>query len=209
MAVLPGATPGGSAPAWDLLRSADLRRLFFINWLIAACWDAHSFALPLLGHDRGLSATAIGVVLGSYAVTSTAVRLAIPVLAERLRPGRLMSASLALSAAVFLIYPWLESAWAMAGCAAALGLGLGAIQPAVISTLHALAPAGRQGEALGLRSTVIHFSTLVMPLGFGVLGAALGMAPVFWLTGLALSAGVLQAVRLPDPGDPNRRPQAL
>jgi MFS family permease len=76
----------GRSAAWDLLRSAYLRRLFFINWLIAACWDAHAFALPLLGHERGLSASAIAAVLASYAVTSAAVRLAIPPLAERLQP---------------------------------------------------------------------------------------------------------------------------
>lgn len=199
------ALPATAAPshgaAWNLLRSADLRRLFFINWLIAACWDAHAFALPLLGHERGLSASAIALVLASYAVTSAAVRLAIPLLAERLQPRALMAGALALTAVVFLLYPLLHSAWAMAVCAGVLGLGLGAIQPAVMSTLHTVAPAGRQGEALGLRSTVIHFSTLVMPLCFGALGSVLGVAPVFWLTGLALSAGTWQAWRLPKSGD--------
>jgi len=193
----PAAPPARRGAAWSLLGDAHLRRLFFINWLIAACWDAHAFALPILGHERGLSASAIAAVLASYAVASAAVRLAIPFLAERLQPRLLITAALSLTAAVFLLYPLLHSAWAMALCAAALGVGLGAIQPAVLSTLHELAPAGRQGEALGLRSTVIHFSTLVMPVAFGALGAALGVAPVFWLTGLALSSGAWQAWRLP------------
>jgi MFS family permease len=195
------AAAGGQGTSWDLLRDANLRRLFLINWLIAACWDAHAFALPILGHERGLSASAVGAVLASYAVASAAVRLAIPFLAERLQPRWLMTVALALTAAVFLLYPALRSAWAMAVCAAVLGLGLGAIQPAVMSTLHTLAPTGRQGEALGVRSTVIHFSTLVMPLTFGALGAALGIAPVFWLTGVALAAGASQAMRLPDADD--------
>lgn len=183
--------------AWDLLGDRDLRRLFFINWLIAACWDAHAFALPILGHERGLSASAIGTVLASYAVTSAAVRLAIPFLAERLQPRWVMTGALTLTASVFLLYPWLDSTWAMAACAGTIGLGLGAIQPAVMSSLHTFAPPERQGEALGLRSTVIHFSTLVMPLGFGAAGAALGVAPVFWMTGAALSAGAWAAFGLP------------
>lgn len=190
----PASDPGA---AWNLLRSADLRRLLFINWLIAACWDAHAFALPLLGHERGLTASAIALVLASYAVTSAAVRLAIPMVAERLQPRALMAGALALTAGVFLLYPLLYSAGAMAACAGVLGLGLGAIQPAVMSSLHTVAPAGRQGEALGLRSTVIHFSTLVMPLGFGALGSALGVAPVFWVTGVAVAVGAWQASRLP------------
>jgi len=205
VAALPAAAAAGApasrGAAWDLLGNGDLRRLFFINWLIAACWDAHAFALPILGHERGLSASAIGAVLASYAVTSAAVRLAIPFMAERLQPRLLMTGALALTAAVFGLYPWLDSAWAMAACAGALGIGLGGIQPAVMSTMHALTPDGRQGEALGLRSTVIHFSTLVMPLVFGTMGAALGVAPVFWLTGLALSAGAWQARQLPGSDD--------
>jgi len=198
---VPVAAADGHGASWDLLRDANLRRVFLINWLIAACWDAHAFALPILGHERGLSASAVGAVLASYAVASAAVRLAIPLLAERLQPRWLMTVALALTAAVFLLYPALRSAWAMAACATVLGLGLGAIQPAVMSTLHNLAPTGRQGEALGVRSTVIHFSTLVMPLTFGALGAALGVAPVFWLTGVALAAGVSQAMCLPNADD--------
>lgn len=191
------AASAQGGPAWDLLKATDFRRLLFINWLIAACWDAHSFALPVLGHERGLSATAIGTVLGAYAVTSASVRLLIPMIAHRLSPRAVMCVALSVTAAVFWVYPLLHSAWAMAVCAGALGLGLGAIQPSVMATLHHVTPAARQGEAAGLRSTLIHFSTLVMPLTFGGLGAALGMAPVFWLTAAALSAGAWQALRLP------------
>ncbi|MBA4257204.1 MAG: MFS transporter [Polaromonas sp.] len=186
--------------AWDLLADPALRRLIFINWLIAACWDAHSFALPILGHERGLSASAIASVLAAYAVTSASVRLAIPLLAERLQPRWVMTGALALTASVFLLYPWLDSAWAMAVCAGTMGLGLGAVQPAVMSSLHSFAPTDRQGEAMGLRSTVIHFSTLVMPLSFGAVGTALGVAPVFWIAGVALSAGAWSAFGLPSRG---------
>jgi len=199
-----GAQAGGAGPkpAWGLLADAPLRRLFFINWLIAAAWDAHALVLPLLGHQRGLGAQVLAMVLACYAVASAAVRLLIPVLARRLPVGRLMTLALALSAGVLAAYPWLHSAWAMAACAALLGLGLGAIQPAVMASLHALSPPGRQGEVLGLRSTLIHFSTLVMPLGLGALGAAAGVGTVLWLSAAALSAGAWQASRLPTaPGD--------
>lgn len=201
-----GAAPAGNA--WSLLGHADLRRLFFINWLIAASWDAHAFALPILGHQRGLSASAIGTVLAAYAVTSAAVRLAIPLLAEHLQPRLVMAGALALTAAVFGLYPWLDSAWAMAACAGTIGIGLGAIQPAVMTSLHACSPPERQGEALGLRSTVIHFSTLVMPISFGAVGSLLGVGPVFWLMGTALTLGSWQALRLHRPPSPLTEPSA-
>ncbi len=47
----------------------------------------HSFLVPILGHERGFSASAIGLVLGVFATAVAAVRLVIPFLAHRLREG--------------------------------------------------------------------------------------------------------------------------
>ncbi|MEY4908291.1 MAG: hypothetical protein RL260_2009 [Pseudomonadota bacterium] len=192
-------TPGGThkAAAWDLLRVPDFRRVLFVNWLITASWDAHAFALPILGHARGLSASAIAGVLAAYAVASAAVRGAIPFLAHRLSPRWLMSGALLLTAGMFAVYPLMHTALAMALCAGTLGLGLGSVQPAVMATLHHVTPATRHGEALGLRSMLLHGSTLVMPLTFGAMGAAVGVGPVFWWMGAVLAVGGWQAMQLP------------
>jgi hypothetical protein len=37
----------------------------------------------------------------------------------------------------------------------------------------------------------------VMPLTFGAVGAGIGVAPVFWITGVALCAGAWAAFGLP------------
>jgi len=70
-----------------------------------------------------------------------------------------------------------------------LGLGLGATQPSIMSLIYATAPSGRAGEAVGVRSVVLNASHTVLPLAFGGVGAALGMAPVFWSMATALAAG--------------------
>lgn len=181
--------PSSKGPAWDLLKEPDFRRLLFINWLIAATWDAHSFALPILGHQRGLSATMIGTVLATYAITSASVRALLPMLAHRISQRQMVAGALGMTAVMFATYPLLSSAWAMAACAGILGLGLGAIQPGVMSLIHQVTPHERHGEALGLRSTLIHGSTLVMPLVFGGLGGAMGIGMVFWLTSAAQVLG--------------------
>ena len=70
-----------------------------------------------------------------------------------------------------------------------LGLGLGCSQPMVMSLLYETSPPGRQGEAVGVRTTVMNASHTVLPLVFGALGAALGMGPVFWSMAGLLAAG--------------------
>ena len=54
--------------ALDLLAEPMMRRLLGVNWLLSSCWDVHTFVVPLLGHERGLSASVIGSILGAFAV---------------------------------------------------------------------------------------------------------------------------------------------
>ena len=100
------------------------------------------------------------------------------------------------TAAIFVVYPWAGSAWLMAVCAALLGLALGSVQPMIMTTLHQLTPRDRHGEAIALRSMTINSSSAVMPLLFGVLGAALGAASLFWVMGAAVALGSVQARRV-------------
>jgi MFS family permease len=101
-----------------------------------------------------------------------------------------------LACAVFGAYPLLHSTWAMAAWAAALGIALGMVQPAIMATLHDVTPPERHGEALALRSMAIHMSMAAMPLLFGALGAMVGAAALFWLMSAALGAGSAQASRI-------------
>ena len=182
--------------SWDLLRSPALRRLLLVNWLLSASWDVHSFVVPIFGHERGLSAAAIGLVLGLFAVSVTGVRLLIPVLAHRLSESQVLTGAMLWVAVIFGVYPFAQSAWMMACCASLLGLALGAVQPMVMSTLHHITPHERHGEAIAFRSMALNGSSTVMPLLFGAFGAALGAASLFWMMGLALGAGSWQARRI-------------
>ncbi|MGF6275836.1 MFS family permease [Massilia sp. UYP11] len=184
------------ASAWDLLRQAPFRRLLLVSWLVSVCWDVHGFALPLLGVERGLSASALGSVLAAYAAASMLARLLMPLLAGRLASGTLLAGAMLLACAVFGAYPLLHSAWAMAACAAMLGVALGVVQPAILASLHEVAPPGRHGEALALRSMAIHTSMAAMPLLFGAVGTAAGATVLFWLMSAALGMGSIQARRI-------------
>ena len=195
--------PAAQSPLWrsaaELSRTPGLRRLLLVNWLMSTSWDVHGFLVPILGHARGLSASAIGTILAVFAVAVSGVRVVIPMLAHRLRESQVLAASMLVVCGVFALYPFAEGAWTMGGCAVVLGLALGMVQPMIMSTLHQLTPAHRHGEAIALRSMAINLSSTLMPLGFGVLGSALGAGPLFWLMGAAVGAGSLSARRLEVP----------
>jgi len=186
----------GVGSSWDLLRTPGLRRLLLVNWLVSSSWDVHAFLVPILGHERGFSASAIGLVLGAFALSVTAIRLVIPGLAHRLRESTVLTGAMLWTAAVFVVYPLVTAAWMMMVCAVLLGIALGAVQPMIMSTLHQITPHERHGEAIALRSITINLSSAVMPLMFGLAGAALGPGAVFWLMAAALGAGSRQPRRI-------------
>ncbi len=173
----------------ELLAVPGLKRLLFVNWLLSASWDVHSFAVPVLGHARGFSASTIGLVLGAFTLAVTAVRVVVPVLAHRVNEARLLIAAMLITALIFVFYPFAASPWQMGLSAMLLGLALGAVQPTVVASLYALSPVGRHGEVIAFRSMAISLSNTVMPLAFGVAGTLLGPGVMFWLMGAAVGAG--------------------
>ncbi|MBL0731021.1 MFS transporter [Piscinibacter sp. HJYY11] len=190
--VVPKSAPGKRA-TWDLFVTPGMPRLLFINFLMSSSWDLHSFIVPVIGHERGYSASAIGLILGVFAAAVAGVRVIIPFMSHRLREHQVLASAMVLTALVLCIYPWVHSAWLMGLCAAALGLALGAVNPMVMTALHHLTPSERHGEAIALRSMTVNASSALMPLLFGALGAAVGASTLFWVMGAAVGVGSWQA----------------
>ena len=181
---------------WDLLADPKMRRLLLINWILSSCWDVHTFVLPVLGHERGFSASVIGTILGLFAVAATVVRVLMSLLASRVQEWAVIMTAMAATALLFGIYPLLHSPLLMGLCSIMLGFSLGSVQPMILSTLHQITPVHRHGEALGLRMMSINASSVVMPMLFGTAGAVVGVAGVFWAVGATVAGGTRVAWRL-------------
>lgn len=205
--------PFEEAPAdrsvWDLLSLPQLRLLLLVNWMQSAAWDVHTFVVPILGHERGMSASTIGILLGVFAAAAAAVRVVLPILSERVPEWGVVLVSTVVAACALVAYPLTPGAVSMGVCSAVLGVALGAVQPMIMSVLHQITPANRQGEAMALRIMTLNFSSFLMPMLFGSLGAVLGVGGLFWLVGglLGLGAPVIKGLRVQEappgrPGDP-------
>ena len=184
---------GGNARLQDLFALPGMKRLLAVNGLLSMCWDVHSFAVPILGHERAFSATTIGLVLGSFTLSVTGVRVLIPWLARHLRPEVVVSGAMVGTALIFVVYPLVEQPVWMGVCAVALGVTLGCVQPMLMTVLHHLTPEDQHGQALAFRSMTINASSTVMPLLFGAAGAALGAAFLFWMVGVLVGSGAVLA----------------
>lgn len=183
------AAGGPPQRAWDLMNEVPFRRLLIVNWILSSCWDVHTFVVPLIGHERGLSASVIGSILGAFAIAAAVIRVLMPLVAEQLRERVVVAVAMVATALLFAFYPLMPTALTMGVCSVLLGFALGSVQPMVMSLLHQITPSHRHGEALGLRLMAINASSVLMPMLFGTAGAVIGVGGLFWVVGAAVGAG--------------------
>jgi predicted MFS family arabinose efflux permease len=173
----------------DLLRIPGLQQTFWVSLLLATGWDLYTFLIPLYGARIGLSPASIGVILSTFAVATLTVRMAMPLLIRKLRQWTVIFSALAISGTCYLAFPLAQTVPPLLLLSFVLGLGLGSAQPVIMSLLYAASPPGRQGEAVGLRTSLLNGSHTVVPLASGAASSAVGMAPVFWVLAAALLCG--------------------
>ena len=180
---------------FQLFRYKELRDVLIITGLISMCWDLQNFVIPLHGSEVGLSASKIGFILGSFAMATFAIRLLMPLVKKYITEWQILIGTLGCASVCFFIFPFLETYLFFILIAFALGVGLGAAQPNIMTLVHSTAPEGRIAEALGLRLTIIHANLVALPLIFGAFGAALGTSAIFWIISALAFGGVLLAIK--------------
>ena len=172
-----------------LLGNPGLRRTLIMSGVTLTGIELFTFYFPVYGRSIGLSASAIGMVMSSYAIAAFIVRMGMHRAARRIGEIGVLTASLFIAGATYFLVPLVSQAPVLALVAFLLGIGLGCAQPLTILLTYNHAPAGRSGEALGMRLTVNKLTQIAVPLVFGGLGSAFGLIPVFWANGAFLLAG--------------------
>ena len=173
----------------DLLRIPVMLRVFIISGLLSMCWDLYSFVMPIHGSGIGLSASTIGLILGSFGAATFVFRLILPWVVHRFDERKLLICALLLTGVMLALIPLVQSVPLLMAVSFVLGIGLGGTQPILMAMLYEKAPAGRGAEAVGMRTLLLNITQAGIPLIFGALGAALGMTPVFFAMGAALLWG--------------------
>jgi predicted MFS family arabinose efflux permease len=181
--------------AFDLLAIPALRRTLIMSGVTLTGIELFNFYLPIYGRSIGLTPSVIGMILSCYAVAGFIVRSVMHRLAQRYTEVGVLTGSLFVAALTYFAVPALGAWWLLAGAAFALGLALGSAQPLTIILTYNYAPAGRSGEALGMRIMANKVTQIAVPLAFGGFGAALGSVPVFIATGVFLLAAGLISLK--------------
>ncbi|MES2563404.1 MAG: MFS transporter [Pseudomonadota bacterium] len=173
----------------DLLRVPDLRRVFIASAVVMTGLDLFQLYLPLYAHDVGLSASAIGLVLGAFALAGFVTRAIMPYTVNRIGEERTLLWSIVGSALTFPLIPLVQNGYALGAISFMLGLGLALGQPLTVILAYNYSPQGRSGETIGLRIAINNSMHVMVPTAFGGMGSLMGIAPVFWMSAAVLGVG--------------------
>lgn len=188
------ARPAHKARMADLFRHAPLRAVLIVSALLSMGWDLFTFMMPMHGERIGLSASAIGLVMGAFGGGTFVVRVFIPGLARSFSAWQVLGSALALTAAIYMVFPFFRTLPLLLALSFTLGLALGCALPMIMSAIGQTAPPGRSGEAIGVRSMLVNASQTLLPVTLGALGSAVGTQVVFWALAALLGAGMVFAI---------------
>src|SRR5215831_1525228 len=176
----------------DLWRMPSVRMTIIAAGVVGSAQDLFQFYLPIYGRSIGLSASAIGTILGTVFVAAFVIRGVLPVLVKRLKEPTILISAMFVAAAAFTLLPLSSDRYTLGAVAFLLGLGVGCAQPMTMSLLYLLTPTGRIAEAFGLQKTVRNGTHVVVPIVFGSVGAAFGVTAVFLSNAvILLTSGLL------------------
>jgi MFS family permease len=183
--------------ALQLLSIESVRKLLLVNLLLAASWDVHFFSVPVIGHERGMSASSIGAILASCALGATLARALIARWSDRFDERLTLLWVTVVTLVMLVVYCWLPGAPGMMAGSVVLGMAIGSVQPMILSAMHKVTPPARHGQILGLRMLATNGATAGMPLIFGALATLGGAVVPMWMIAgmLGLSTKLLRKPR--------------
>ncbi|AEA27188.1 MFS transporter [Pseudonocardia benzenivorans] len=188
------AAKAGPGALRTLLRVPDLPVAVLSSLTVIATIDLLVVYLPVLGAERGLAASTVGMLLTIRALASVVSRLLLPGGTRRLGRRGLLLASLAGSTAAVALLPAGHAIWVLVVLVVFAGFALGVGQPLTMAWVAEVAPAPLRGTALSLRLSGNRLGQTVLPAVAGLCAAGLGTAGVFWTLAASLgTTGVLAA----------------
>ena len=174
----------------DLLSTPEMRRIYWVNMIMASSWDLFIVMLPVLGTRLGYSASVIGTVFSLFALGTFAARAAMPWLSERANEWQILRAAVCVVVLVFCLLPWASIAPILMALGLLFGCSVGMSQPNILSLLHAATPSGRGGEAVGLSSVLSNSCSVVVPLAFGAAVVPFGISALLVSGGMVFASGI-------------------
>ncbi|MFE9889560.1 MFS transporter [Streptomyces scopuliridis] len=212
----PASRRSAKVPVRRILRTRGVPAGIFISLAVLSATDVLTAYLPVIGEERGIAPTVIGLLLSLRAAATIACRLVMTPMLRWLGRTVLLTVTCLLGGLLCAGIALPVPVWGLALMLAALGFCLGVGQPLSMTTVVRAAPDGARSTALALRLTGNRLGQVAAPASAGLVAGVAGTAAPFVMLGALLvgAAGLglrtssgTPAVTPPATGaEPDRRP---
>ena len=176
----------------ELWRDPRMGPIFMIGIYFMLLWDIFMVMTPIHGAQLGISASEIGIIMGTFSAAAFIVRAFVAPLSRRFTPLQLLLISQGFGAGAMLFFGVANTTVLLVVAAFAMGMGNGLGGPMVTTALFDASPPDRISEATGLRMSVGMACQAFLPLLMGAVASLVGVGVLFWLVAAVLGFGVWQ-----------------
>ena len=176
-----------------ILRTPGVLRAILVSTTVLSAVDIMIAYMPALGEERLWPASLVGLLLAIRAASSMGMRLVLGNLAARYGRGRLLTASMAVSAASLVLLPIDLPVPVIAVLMITAGAGLGIGQPLTMSWVASLSAPGTRATTLSVRIMGNRVGQVALPVIVGSIAAFSGVGGVLGVTGLIVAVGLAGA----------------
>ena len=181
---------GPTVPLGDLLRRPGMAAVLAASVVTVTASDLLVIYLPLVGAERNIEASHIGLLLTVRAIAARVARLFYARLIQAVGRLPLTLVSTLVGAAAFALMA-VRSLPVMYAASVAIGIGLGIAATLTISGIVLVAPPEARATAMTIRITGNRLGLVLMPLVAGLIAAATGGAGILLLLAGSLTACAL------------------
>jgi MFS family permease len=185
-------------PVKSLLSVPGLNAVIIAGVFIVTAQDLVLIYLPILGAERSIDVSVIGLLLAVRAAFSMVSRVIYARLVTAVGRYPLMVTCTFVAAAAFASLAAPIPLWAMYLAMAVVGFALGIATTLSVTTVVDRTPAGARATANSLRIMGNRLGQISLPFGAGVVAAATGVAGILVMIALSLAASAA-AVQLSRP----------
>ncbi|MFE6029432.1 MFS transporter [Streptomyces niveus] len=191
----------GKVSVWRILRTRGVPSGIFVSLAVLSATDILTAYLPVVGEERGISPTVIGVLLSLRAAAAIACRLVMTPMIQRIGRTVLLTGSCLLGGLLCAGIALPVPVWGLALMLVALGFCLGVGQPLSMTTVVRAAPEEARSTALALRLTGNRLGQVAAPASAGLVAGVAGTGAPFMMLGVLLLGAAGLGVRS-TPRDP-------
>ncbi|MFF5092189.1 MFS transporter [Streptomyces niveus] len=195
----------GRVSVWRILRTRGVPSGILVSLAVLSATDILTAYLPVVGEERGISPTVIGVLLSLRAAAAIACRLVMTPMIQRMGRTVLLTGSCLLGGLLCAGIALPVPVWGLALMLVALGFCLGVGQPLSMTTVVRAAPEEARSTALALRLTGNRLGQVAAPASAGLVAGVAGTGAPFTMLGVLLLGAAGLGVRS-TPRDPAPAP---